>query len=242
MNELTVEGWAQLGGGGTPKSGAQARNRHNTHSLGCRASKSETKQVIGARLIVARSLNGLSQTDAALKLGYQTSAQLSQWEQCKRMPPMTELINAARLYRVSLDFLVGISSDPDRDPTSAERQHLLTGAGQMMSHMAERLADAVIYQTNLGGPTVEMARIVLRDGEQFMERFNRFVRDNGIEYESMKWNASLTAAASDLEETLARARQILDRQRRINDAAMAGVVTQVRPHDNHPLFEEAAND
>lgn len=174
-------------------------------------------------------------------MGYKTSSQLSQWEQGKRMPPLNMLIRACETYRVSMDFLVGISDDPDRDPTSAERRAVLTSAEKMLHDMAQKLADAVVYQTNLGGPTVEMARAVLRDGEQFMERFNRFVSANGAAFEAMAWNASLTAAAADMEETLAQARRLLERNRRINEAATLGVVKQVRPHDNHPLFQEAAN-
>lgn len=242
MSELNAENTVHIGGGGLFPSGAPLKKRHDTHSLSCRSVKSATKNVIAERLVIARNLNGLNQSDAAAQLGYRTSSQLSQWEQARRMAPLTELISAAKLYRVSLDFLVGISDDPDRDPTTVERQEILTGASAMLSQMAERLADAVVYQTNLGGPTVEMARNVLRDGEQFMARFNKFVKDNGVAYEDMQWNASLTSAAADLEDTLVRARQLLERNRRINEAAVAGVVKQVRPHDTHPLFTEAAND
>ncbi len=224
------------------QTGARPQKVHNTASLSNRFARAGTKAVIAERLIQARELNGYQQTEAAERLGYKTSSQLSQWEHGKRMPPLTMLIKACETYRVSMDFLVGISDDPDRDPTSVERRMVLAGAERMLHDMSQRLADAVVYQTNLGGPTVEMARVVLRDGEQFMERFNRFVKDNGVAYEQMRWCASMTAAASDLEETLVQARSLLDRHRRITDAAVAGVIKQVRPHDQHPLWTGAANE
>lgn len=77
------------------------------------------KRAFGARLLLAREQAQLTQAEAAKRLGYAQAVQLSNMENGNRMPPMDVLIRAAVLYGTTMDYLCGLSDDPDRDPMAA---------------------------------------------------------------------------------------------------------------------------
>lgn len=217
--------------------GANAKSLSNNHSLTCRATEADTRKVIGERILTARELNGYQQTEAARLFGYRTPAQLSQWEMARRTPPLKMLIRACGIYRVSMDYLTGISEDPDRDPVGAEKMLILKGAETALAEMAQKLADALIYQTNLHGPTVQMAIMFLSEGEKFMAAYRKFVTINRETFDELRGGNTLAVAADGLEGAILKARETLDRHRRIKDAALKGVIKTARPIENHPLFD-----
>lgn len=220
-----------------PATWAKPKSAQSTHSLLARATKAEVKKIVAARLLSARELNGLSQTEAARKLGYATPAQLSLWEQCRRMPPMQMLVRASSVYRVSLDFLMGVSPEPDRDPMSATRRYVLDSSREMMNEMACTLADAVIDQTQAGGPTVEVAYLMLSEGERFVAAFRRFVEINGNKFENMRGSAPFKTFAESFEANcLEAARGQVGRYSRINSKAVKATLKKIRPIRDIDLF------
>lgn len=77
------------------------------------------KRAIGRRLREAREINGMTLTDAAQALGYTQPVHLSYWETGTRMAPFERLIQLAKLYGTTMDFLCGLQDDSDRDPAAA---------------------------------------------------------------------------------------------------------------------------
>lgn len=77
------------------------------------------KIAAGKRLVFAREVAGLSQTEAATKLGYCQPVQLSLMESGQRPVPLDKLIAAAKLYDCTADYLCGLADDPGRDPAVA---------------------------------------------------------------------------------------------------------------------------
>lgn len=73
-------------------------------------------KTIGTRMKEARELAGISQSDAARRLGYKNSAKLSKIENASDGYPVPILTiwRAAMLYEVSVDFLFGQSDDWER--------------------------------------------------------------------------------------------------------------------------------
>ena len=83
-----------------------------------RKDQAELLQVVGARMKQARELSNLSQSEAAARFGYRNSSKLSKVERAtnSKSIPLWLLVKAARIYQVSVDFLVGLSLDWDNSP------------------------------------------------------------------------------------------------------------------------------
>ena len=62
--------------------------------------------MIAERLIAAREKTGLSQTEVAKRIGA-TQAAISYFEQGLKIPSVPVLLNLAKLYNVSMDYLAG---------------------------------------------------------------------------------------------------------------------------------------
>lgn len=66
--------------------------------------------MIAERLTAAREKVGLSQSEVARRIGA-TQAVISYFEQGLKIPSVPVLLNLAKLYNVSMDYLVGNDSD-----------------------------------------------------------------------------------------------------------------------------------
>ena len=98
------------------------------------------QQVVARRFIAARELNGLSQTEGARALGYAKSGQLSLIESGKKTPPLTIIVRAASAFGVSADYLLGVSDEPERDPSASLRSGLLRALRGQLDGVASALA------------------------------------------------------------------------------------------------------
>lgn len=81
-------------------------------------------QACADRLVELRRAFGFSQEELAEKLGVSRQA-VSKWERAESSPDTDNLIALARLYRVSLDELLGLASpqpeqEPDQEPEPPE--------------------------------------------------------------------------------------------------------------------------
>lgn len=65
--------------------------------------------MIAERLTAAREKVGLSQSEVARRIGA-TQAAISYFEQGLKIPSVPVLLNLAKLYNVSMDYLVGNDS------------------------------------------------------------------------------------------------------------------------------------
>ena len=68
--------------------------------------------VIGKRLRAAREAAGLDQTEVAIALGFRWQAAISNIERGQSSIHVERLAEAARLLRVSADYLLGLGDDP----------------------------------------------------------------------------------------------------------------------------------
>lgn len=192
---------------------------HNTKSLSHKDVKSDVKRTVGQRFIDARNINGWSQSEAAQKLGYQNSAQLSQWEQSKRTPPLHMVAHASTVYTVSTDFLLGIADDPDRDPRADFRRSLLRSAEEMLSGMSSKLCDALLQHTMAGGPANESALMLLDKAAGAARAVRRYFELNKEQFEESKGSSSLLAALDTLDKCVADSRAMVARHVRVSEIA-----------------------
>jgi len=78
-----------------------------------RAEQVDLIKQIGIRMRAARELCNFSQQEAAARLGYRSSSRLSKLENSIDIKsiPLSIIIDAAKLYDVSVDYLLGLSDD-----------------------------------------------------------------------------------------------------------------------------------
>lgn len=233
--------------GGNAKTGkfptfALSRIAQNTRELACRRTEAEARAIIGGRMLMARELNGYTQTNAAKRLGYATPSQLSQWEMARRTPPIKMLMRACSVYRVSMDYLMGISDEPDRDPATVVRHQVMSAAEEMLATMAHEIADAMLQQTKIGGPAIETAMLMLDEGAAMVKSFRRFVELNKTAFsEDMRGSSALLAAADAFEfNGLASAQRYIERFSQINKDSLSKATKRARSGSaNDDLFAAA---
>lgn len=176
---------------------------HETHRA--EASR-KLRRIVGPRLFRARELSGYSQTEAATALGYRTPAQVNLWEMGRRLAPIFEIIKAANLYGVSIDYLLGETHEPDRDPSAGTRHAILRGVRGMLSKMAELTVSEIDRHVRLVGPHAGNTRSLLEGGDALLEAFGAFVRHNHGVFVNMRGGARLERLSSEFEAALAEAR------------------------------------
>lgn len=98
------------------------------------------------RMIRARVMNGFTAVEAAKRLGYSNSAQISLIENGERKVPndWQFLLRMSKVYSVSVDYLLGLSSQPERDPVAAESFAMLRGFEELMQAQAMAMTTAFV--------------------------------------------------------------------------------------------------
>lgn len=100
--------------------------------------RSNLAKTIGARLKEARELCGMTQVEAAARLGYSDSTNLSRIESGTngdKPAPLWLIIRAAQLYEVSTDFILCVAEDWER----SEEAEIGRSMGQWIIGEWERL-------------------------------------------------------------------------------------------------------
>lgn len=194
------------------------------------------RKVVGKRFSDARAINGWDQGQAAKMLGYQNSTQLSLIEQGKRLPPHKALLKASEVYGVSLDYLMGVSDEPERDPKAAERAAGMRSVRALIESSAQQQIGLLMQYLAQGVPAVNTARVLLARCEAMVNEVNSTRKLNAKLFdEKLKNGNKLVRSAEDAAEACVHAREMLARHERITEfktrtkEAKAGVT--------HPLLD-----
>jgi transcriptional regulator with XRE-family HTH domain len=125
------------------------------------------QQIMRERMVSARVMNGLTAVDAAARLGYANSTQLSMVESGKRKVPddWAFLKRAALVYSVSVDYLLGLSVNPERDAIASESFAFLRGFEQIQQAQAHAMTIAFIKY----GTAREAGRVDLQGASSAMD-------------------------------------------------------------------------
>jgi transcriptional regulator with XRE-family HTH domain len=170
----------------------------------------QLRRVMGVRLVRARMLSGLSQGDIAKALGLKGQTQVSLWEMGRRMVTHVDLVRVSEVLSVSVDYLLGISDEPEKDQSAALRSACVRGVRKMLDKVAAVTVDEVARHARLVGPHAGHVRGVLAAGDGLLEAFGSFVRANSDVFEnSMRGAATLQRRAQEFETVLADARMAI---------------------------------
>lgn len=207
----------------------------NNKSLSHRAVKSDIRKIVSQRFIEAREMNGFSQSEASARIGYKTSAQLCQWEQGKRLPPIDQMVIASMVYGVALDFLYGLSTEAERDPRVAAQHALMRQVQDLLTVNAQAVAGALIKQANAGGPSMIVVQSLCERAGQSAAAVRRFRELNPKKFDTMAGSNTAMVAAATLEDCAREATALLNRQRNIK---YRSAKEQEKLHKlSYPLFE-----
>lgn len=88
---------------------------------GERAKMSESVRVCAQRLVDARKLCNLTQQEAAERIGFQNSSALAKIEMGAQQAQLWMLAQAAQVYDVSTDYLLGLTDDWEPDERLLQR-------------------------------------------------------------------------------------------------------------------------
>lgn len=161
------------------------------------------KEIVRERMVSARVMNGLTAVEAAVRLGYANSTQLSQIESGERKVPndWQFLLRMSRAYSVSVDYLLGVSPHPERDPVASESFAMLRGFEELLGAQAAAMTTAFVRF----GAEREAARIDLQSivgaAETVGVALSR-LRELVPEFdEDWRGTATLVAAVERLEAT-----------------------------------------
>lgn len=102
------------------------------------------RKLVGERLKTARNLSEMSQVEAARAIGYTTGVHVHHAEAGKRLPGLEKLVLLARLYGVSLDYLLGATEDPTEDRDEELQRRIADAVTGRMVMLAR-----AIYTTNI---------------------------------------------------------------------------------------------
>ncbi|CAG9163858.1 helix-turn-helix domain-containing protein [Cupriavidus pinatubonensis] len=107
--------------------------------------KPEELETLRLNLIAARVLAGLTAVEAAERLGYANSTQLSLIESGGRPTPKDWqfLRLAAKVYACSVDFLLGLSPHMEFDAKVAQQHALMRRTEDLIGGIAQQLATAI---------------------------------------------------------------------------------------------------
>jgi len=173
-------------------------------------SNTALRKIVGRRLQAARELSGFGQTEAALLMGWKNATQLSLIEQGKRMPPHQVLIIASTVLGISVDFLLGLDSEPERDSRTAARNAKVRQIADMLHRNAEAVTKA-LFESHRFDPAPELrASRVITKVTSLCEAVGRFHAINPEFFENCRGSATLLRTANDASVAIAKVNTLLE--------------------------------
>jgi transcriptional regulator with XRE-family HTH domain len=166
-------------------------------------SKPGELEALRHKLIQARVTQGMMTIEAAEKFGYANSSQLSQIESGVRPTPSDWkfLRQAADVYAVSTDWLLGLSPNMEQDARVVREHALLRGSESIVRGFIAQMAEAIIQTARQTNVIEEELVRVLEDVDTLTARFERFAARP--EFEDMPGGAPILAAVERLVASVA---------------------------------------
>lgn len=166
---------------------------------------------IGERMREARELCNMTQSEAARRLGYRNSAKLSKIEHASdtNSVPLYIIVDAAKLYDVSVGFLMGVSDDWEEDVRGSVEREASRWIGEAWEAMRRRDIEVMAMlkkRVDFVAETIpDLASCALRTQaalERFIElnpQFEEMMGSNTLSISLEKMQESARVADSNLK-------------------------------------------
>ena len=198
------------------------------------------RQVVGKRFVIAREINGWQQSEAAALMGYKNSTQLSLIEQGKRLPPPTVMLEASRVFSVSMDFLYGVSDEPERDAQTAEQAAMIRHMEDVLRANAEAVGTALMVHVRRGGSSMLALQGLHAAAIEQISALRRLQELSGKKFDGMRGGATVLAALVKLECEAAGAGAILQRTSGLREHLIK--TAEAKAGIDRPLFDGSHAD
>lgn len=168
-------------------------------------------EIIRERIISARVMNGLTAIDAAARLGYANSTQLSQIESGERKVPndWQFIKRMAAVYSVSMDYLMGLSPNPERDAVASQHFAIMRGFEQLQQLQAATMTTAFVRYAATGASSADL--VSLCGVAEAVSLAFQAMRDRNQEFDDLRGGAKVLAAVGKLDDAAASVRRTLAR-------------------------------
>lgn len=171
------------------------------------------RETIRERLVMARVMNGMTAVQAAEKLGYKNSTQISQIEAGERKLPndWQFLLKMSQVYAVSVDFLLGVSPYPERDAIASEHFAIMRGFEELQKIQSATMTTAFVRYAAMGRPSTPELDAMCTAAEE-VEQAIAVLRSRNPEFDE-EWRGSskvlssverLSTAAAPIRSTIRR--------------------------------------
>ena len=222
---------------GKPPAPSPAPKEASNDSEGSSAKANRLLRVVmGARLITARNLSGLDQSEAALMLGYGNSTQLSLIERALRLAPHCVLLRACEVYGVGLAFIYGLADDPDIDGHASARNAEVARIRGLLEANARAVAGVLLDGIRLDSSSNIRATRLLTNVAELCDCLDRFHAMNEDLFEDARGGALLLRRGREARESLDKVVALLDSaDRRVEHALLRA--RQAMAEKSEPLTE-----
>jgi transcriptional regulator with XRE-family HTH domain len=166
--------------------------------------QADLQRLIGTRIRAAMALNGLDGKVVAAQAGHRNGTQLSLWQSGERMPPAMQLILVAEICKVPLDFLLGISDEPERNTSLAAR----TQIARMMQERLESAVSAMVSEVHAevthGLPVRDAWQRTMAGVHEVIAALAHVIEKDGDAFDDLPGGSRLLAAAQNLTSAVLR--------------------------------------
>jgi transcriptional regulator with XRE-family HTH domain len=194
------------------------------------ADDAETEKLMRERLIVARNLNSLDQKEAAAKLGYKNSSQLSKVESGDAPLPKSLLRKASLAYGVSADWLLGLSNEPEREPQLAGQMAVMRAVHASVLDTTQYAAAVMLRLASDQLPLESHLRTILDSARRTTQSFEKVCRLNSTFNDDIRGGATLQHDIDDLVEAMVEVDRFLSRRANLSE--------ERKPATTMPLFDD----
>lgn len=196
----------------------------------------EIRRIVGRRLKLARELNGWTQEVAAAKLDYVSSTQLSLAEKGTRLPPIVKLIKAAEVFGVSIDYILGICDEPERDPRAAERQAALRHVSGVMEATSRTIVTAVLTHQSVA-PSVSATKKLAALADNAIKAVENLRASNLAVFDAeLRGAATVLRTIEELQAAVQQAKDLINRHDQVTETAFRTMDERIGIA--RPLFDQ----
>lgn len=201
----------------------------------------ERQEIFRKRLLAARRIASLSQTEASTLLGFRNPSTLSKVESGTAPARFALLIAASGVYGVSLDYLVGLSEYPERDPAVVEQVAAQRAVASLLTEYGNKLAVATVRCHRVASDMRPAAVSLAHTALQASEQFDAFRQSYPAFDEEMRGGSRFARA---FEQMVASARAVLAAEARtmatLDQMARQKIEVDPQAPTTAQLFDEQA--
>lgn len=186
-------------------------------------------------MVIARELNGLDQKQAAAKLGYKNSSQLSKIETGCAPLPKSLLRKASLAYGVSADWLLGTSNSPERDPLLAGQMGVLRVVHAAILDHVQNIGAVMLRVASDQLPLESQLSSLLDYARRPAQSLKKFSQLNPAFDEDMRGSATLKHDIDELSEAVASVELFLARRDNLSKIHKPGASMPIVRQSRAPL-------